>query len=357
MDLAPGMAYLDHAAMGPWPRRTLEAVEAFGVENMRHGASRWPSVWPAVERGCRERLARLFGARPEDVALTKNTSEAVSIVAAGLPWRAGDNVVLPDNEFPANRAAWQALASSGVEVRTVPAPPGRTAESLIEHMDRRTRLVAMSWVQYDTGEVRAITPVVDRARQLECRVLVDAIQGLGVLPWRYEVDFIVGGSHKWLLAPEGVGYLVSPRAARDALSLQQHGWRNREALFDFGSDNPPTEDARRFEPGTLNTLGMTGLNASIDVLLEEGLDAIEAAVVERLAWLSEVLAKRPDWECVTPKSGRAGILSYRVPDAPGLMRRLREQHVHVAVRGDLFRVSPHFYTPPAALEQFVAALN
>src|SRR6266566_7113096 len=144
--------YLNHAAVGPWPRRTQEAVARFADENTAEGARHYPR-WLEAEQLTRQQLARLINARvPDDIALLKNTSEALSVVAHGFPWSAGDNVVIPDEEFPSNRVVWESLRGRGVTVRTVTlrnhADPEQT---LLAAIDARTRLLSTSSVQYASG--------------------------------------------------------------------------------------------------------------------------------------------------------------------------------------------------------------
>jgi len=149
--LEPGLIYLNHAAVAPWPRRTADTVQKFADENVRRGAVSY-GTWQQTEKALRAQCARLINARSDDVAFQKNTSEALSAVAHGFPWTSGDNVVIAEEEFPSNRIVWESLRSSGVEVRTVALMKGGDPEqALIDASDGRTRLLSSSSVQYASG--------------------------------------------------------------------------------------------------------------------------------------------------------------------------------------------------------------
>ena len=200
--------YLNHAAVSPWPRRTADAVCRFARENAEQGSLEY-ATWLRVESDLREQLRRLLNASSaDDIALLKNTSEALSVVAHGVDWRDGDNVVISDQEFPSNRIVWESLAGHGVRVREVDLAAGPDPEqALIGACDQRTRLLAISSVQYGTGLRTDLERLGQRCREREILFCVDAIQSLGTLPMdvkRNHADFVMADGHKWMLGPEGL---------------------------------------------------------------------------------------------------------------------------------------------------------
>jgi selenocysteine lyase/cysteine desulfurase len=349
----PVILYLNHAGVGPWPARTAEAVERFGRENAAQGALAYPA-WTAVESAVREQLRQLLGAPSvDDIALLKNTSEALSVVAYGLNWQSGDNVVTTDQEFPSNRIPWESLRSFGVEVREVGVSVPDPEDALLAAMDRRTRLLTVSSVQYATG-LR-----LDLARLGEacggCNVLfcVDAIQSLGAL--RLDVreiraDFVMADGHKWMLGPEGVAVFFSRPEARDRLRLNQFGWHMVESPGDYERrDWEIAHGARRFECGSPNMLGIHALHASLSLLLEVGMEHIERQVLAHSERLIKETRARSALELVTPTAPdrHAGIVTFRGRGcpAPVLFRHLQARGVVCAQRTGGIRFSPHFYTP------------
>ncbi len=362
--LDPGICHLNHAAVGPWPRRTLAAVRRFAEENARWGSLHYPA-WLEIEQRLRARLAGLIGAAPTDIALVKNTSEGLSLIAQGLSWQAGDSIVGIAQEFPSNRIVWQALADRGVVWRALDLERCADPESeLMALCDASTRLIAVSWVQYAAGLRLDLARLGSWCRQQGILLCVDAIQGLGAVPFdlgRYPADFVVADGHKWLLGPEGLGLLYVRPELRPRLRLTEFGWHMVEHAAAFEQTEwQPALDGRRFECGSPNLLGAHALEASLSLLAEVGLDEIWQRLQRRTDHLINLLDRR-GFELLTHRAPerRAGIISFRVPGRPsselyaGLMRR----GVLCAQRGDGLRFSPHFYTPIEAIERALQILD
>lgn len=358
--LDPDLIYLNHAGVAPWSRAAAEAVKTLADENMRRGATDYPR-WTSVETELRERLARFIGVSDSaDIALVKNTSEGLSLVALGLDWQPGDNVVISDQEFPSNRMVWEAAAERfGVELRDVRLDSAETPEdALIQAMDQRTRILPVSSVQYATGLRMDLERLGRACRDTGALFCVDAIQSLGALPFdapAVGADFVIADGHKWLLAPEGLGLFYSRPAVRDRLALIQYGWHMAEAMGHYDrKDWTPARSARRFEPGSPNTLAVHALNASLTLLEERGMDRVGEAVLDNARHLLGRIAEIPEFEAITPaEPGRhAGIVTFKVAgaDARTLNTRLRRAGVVAAQRGGGLRFSPHFYTPREALD-------
>ncbi len=363
--LATDLIYLNHAALGPWPRRTADAVAAFARENMTQASRNW-TQWYAAERSLRERLARLLNVpAADDIALVKNTSEALSLVALGLDWRDGDNVVLAACEFPSNRQPWEACARRGVEVRAVPLTPGPDChEALIQACDRRTRVLTVSSVQYATGVRMNLSALGRFCARAGILFGIDAIQSLGALPLdatALAADFVAAGAHKWLLAPEGIAFVYTRPELRERVALYQFGWRMSERPFDYdAAPGAPTSSGRRFEPGTLNTAGIIALDASLSLHEELGADFIGARVLENSAFLIAGLAGL-GLEVITPAApaAHAGIVAASagtLERTRAMYRALRAAGVLSAMRGGNLRLSPHYHNSIDQLGVVVARL-
>ncbi len=360
--LDPQVRYLNHAAVAPWPERTRKAVEAFARENASRGSQAYPQ-WLETEAALRESCRRLINApAAEDIALLKNTSEALSVVAHGLPWRPGDNLVISDQEFPSNRIVWESLAGRGVEVRRVDLRSGASPESALQDaMDVHTRLCSISAVQYATG-LRIDLPALGRVcRARGVLFCVDAIQQVGALGFDAQAccaDFVMADGHKWMLGPEGLALFYCRAPLRPQLDLHQYGWHMVEHAHDFDRpDWSPAQSARRFECGSPNMLGVHALQASLCVLLELGMEAIEQAVLSNAARVMELVDAAPELELLSDtRPGRyAGIVTFRHRRVPAetLYKRLMAQGVMCAQRGGGVRFSPHFYTADAIIASAV----
>lgn len=364
--LDPALVYLNHAAVAPWPLRTAAAVARFADENRRRGAQHYPA-WVEVEQRLRERLQRLIGARSSDeIALLKSTSEGLSVIAQGLAWRAGDNVVIPVQEFPSNRIVWEALGACGVEVRSVDISASPDPESaLLAAIDNRTRLLSVSSVQFDSGLRLDLTRLGRACEDAEVLFCVDAIQSLGAIPLdvrAIRADFVVADGHKWLLGPEGVALFYCRRELLETLRLHQFGWHMVEHLGDYDRrDWEPARTARRFECGSPNMLGIHALEASLGLLEEIGREVIYRNVMNNTSYLIDIIdSTSGKYRLVTPRSEarHAGIVSFKPlsADVRETHRRLQTAGVICAVRSGALRFSPHFHTPPQDLERAVALL-
>ncbi|MEJ2384097.1 MAG: aminotransferase class V-fold PLP-dependent enzyme [Xanthomonadales bacterium] len=357
--------YLNHAAVGPWPRATAEAVQAFADENMRHGSANY-FQWLERERALREMLARLTGApSADDIALLKNTTECISTVAWGLDWQPGENVVLPAAEFPSNRLPWLAQAARGVEAREVDIRATEDAErALIDAMDANTRLLTVSSVQWADGFRLDLERLGKACRKRGVLFFVDAIQQLGALPIDVEAaqaDFLAADAHKWLLAPEGIAVFFCRADVRPQLQLLQQGWHMVDRSWDFDrTEWPVSETAVRFEAGSPNTMGQAALHASAGLLLDHGIDRVAAAILANTDRLMRELVRIDGirLNSRTEPSRRSGIVSFRHETiAPGaLYQGLKERGISCALREGGVRVSPHFYQGDAELDVFLEAL-
>ncbi|WP_303903131.1 aminotransferase class V-fold PLP-dependent enzyme [Thiohalomonas denitrificans] len=358
--LKEGFIHLNHAAVSPWPRRTVEALKAFAEENGTQGSLGYPR-WLKTEEQLREQLRRLIHAPAvEDIALVKNTSEALSFVAYGLDWRAGDSVVITDQEFPSNRVVWESLQDQGVSVRKARLDQHASPEeAIMAETDGSTRLVAVSSVQYASGLRMDLARIGRFCREREVLFCVDAIQSVGALPMDVQAihaDFLAADGHKWMLGPEGLGVFYCRSEIRPRLKLMQYGWHMLEAIGEFDRQEwKAAESARRFECGSPNMLGVHGLHASLSLLLEIGIPAVEESIHRRMNRLVTGLQAIPDIEILSDlrSERRSGILTFR-------HRRLSDEVIHdvlsrqgvfCARRGGGIRLSPHFYTPLEAINQ------
>lgn len=363
--LDPDLVYLNHAAVAPWPVATAEAAAAFAQQNARIGAERYPD-WLVVEQRLRDRLARLIHApSSDDIALVKNTSEALSLVAYGLDWQSGDEIVGLDHEFPSNRIVWESLATRGVRFRAIDVLGSDDPETaLIDAFNARTRLLAVSSVHYATGLRLDLERLGAACRARGIYLCVDAIQSLGVIPFDVQAcqaDFVAADGHKWLLGPEGLGLFYCRPELRERLRLQQFGWHMVERLGDYDAPGwQPAGSARRFECGSPNLLATHALEASLALIEAAGVEHIFIGIRNKTQYLLEK-AKEHGLEPVRDYGDPqrdSGIVTLAIgaADAPTLWRKLLAERVVAAPRGGGIRFSPHLHNSEAQLARAVQVL-
>jgi len=349
--------YLNHAAVAPWPKRTQLAVQQFAEENVTVGASNYPK-WMVVERKLRAQLAEIINApSAHDIALLKNTSEGLSIIAYGLDWKQGDNLVISNHEFPSNRIVWESLRDKGVEVRVanldVDFNKTLPEQAIIEKIDGRTRLVSISSVQYASGLSLDLKIIGQHCKEHEVIFCVDAIQSIGALEFDCQAihaDAVIADGHKWMLGPEGLALFYCSPTLREKLTLNQFGWHMIEHQGDYiRQDWEIAKSSRRFECGSPNMLGIHALSASLSLLLEVGMDSVESRLRKNVQTLLNGLKCINNLTFHSPiqTDFRAGIVTFSISgiDNATLLKGLFEKEVICASRGGGIRFSPHFYTP------------
>jgi selenocysteine lyase/cysteine desulfurase len=351
--------YVNHAAVAPWPQCAVDAVKRFAEEN-GHRGSRHYARWLRIETELRQHLATFINApSPDDIALLKNTSEGLSVIAWGLDWKSGDNIVIAAEEFPSNRIVWESLSALGVNVRTARVNSADDPEqALLDLVDARTRLLSISAVQYASGLRMNLQRLGDACKKHRVLFCVDAIQQLGALQFdvqAIQADFVVADGHKWMLGPEGLALFYCRAELRPQLKLHQFGWHMVEDFSDFNKMDrwQPARSARRFECGSPNLLAAHALHASLGLLLEIGMTDVEQQVLQKTHYLIERFGRIRGIRILTPQSParHAGIFTLSAgPQDQALYQYLVESGVVCALRGGV-RFSPHFYTPVTQLEE------
>jgi selenocysteine lyase/cysteine desulfurase len=360
-------AFLAHAAVCALPRRVSEAMRQHAE---RAALDDQEETVPAVQiQRARELAARLLHATPEEIAFVGPTSLALSFVAAGLPWRKGDNILIYFDDYPSNVYPWMALAEKGVEVRLLNTRDyGRIRTmDVLGQVDERTRLVALASNHFVSGWRLELDAIGRGLRERGILFCVDGIQTLGAFPTGVEnVDFLAADAHKWLLGPCGAGVFFVRKEVQMTLRPMVFGWHNvrcpgfvAQERLDF------LPDARRYEAGTANLTGLAGLAAAMELLLEVGVDNIAAELLRKRALLLPALLEKgcTVLHADAPPANASIILSLHRPgaDMAALHRKLMSARVHTSLRVDrqgrqYVRLSPHFYNTDAELRRLLENL-
>lgn len=356
--------YLNNASIGALSLPVIAAVDRFLGNCRDNGRNDYPDWCRHADTAIKDRIAQLIGAQRSEIAYVKNTTEGLVHVANGLSWRDGDNVILPDIEYPSNVYCWMKLAARGVSIRWVKNRDGRVlVDSIRELIDARTRLVSLSSVQFSNGYRQDLEATSTLCREKGVLLNLDAIQWVGALEMdveRYGVDFMSFGGHKWLLAPIGTGVFYCRASALEQLEPWSVGYHT----VDRGEDHMEylleyRAGAGRFEEALVNFPGIWGLDAAVRVQLALTPTAIEAHILGLTARAAEGLRGK-GYQIFSPfrEGERSGNLSFLHPkiDPASIDKALRSQGFDLAQRGGRLRISPSYFNDADEIDRLIDIL-
>jgi len=364
MSITDSGLYLDHAAAGLLPQPVADAMIQRIHSAMAQGVRHW-NLWHKRVQRTRRLAAELVGGDEDEVAFVPNTAAGIGAIAEGFRWRASDNVVLSSREFPSNRFPWLNLERRGVEVRQIDAPndPNAFVTAIANACDSKTQVVACSWVDYLTGIRRNPVQLAEIAHRHDALLVLDAIQGLGVLPLdlhAQEIDVLVADSRKWMLGPEGAGILAIRKNIQDRIEVTRPGWASTATPLDFTTtDLEWSETATRFESGIHNTFGIAGLHASLRLFSEIPISVREEHLLNVRAQFEETCRSAGLQSPELPRSNQSGIITFEHPrlEAVEVIRRLRTHNITVSLKNNRIRISPHLYNNADDASQLTDALS
>ena len=359
--------FLAHAGDCPLPRKVADAIARYASQCTEGDQEN--VVYPAAVEEGRRLGGQLLGCQPDEVALVGPTSLALSLIASGLRFRRGENILIYFDDYPSNVYPWMALATQGVEVRLMNVRELGVirARDVLGQVDENTRLVALASCHFISGYRLNISAIGQALRQRGILFCLDGIQTLGAFPTPVEhVDMLAADAHKWLLGPCGAGLLYVHRTVRDRINPPLYGWHNvrcpnyvaqEQIVFRPG--------AQKFEAGTHNLLGLVGLVAALRLILEVGVDAIAAELLRKRGWLVAALRAKgyAVLQADAPLEHASAILSFHRPgtDLAALHQQLLGAGIVTSLRTDrsgqkYIRLSPHFYNTEAEFERLMEQL-
>lgn len=358
-----GVTYLNHAAISPLSKPVTDKVQTYLQNRSSNSIDNFDNLTEQLF-STKEKLARLLYTAPERIAFVDNTSDGLNILANGLDWKTGDRILLNTMEFPSNVYPFMNLERFGVAIDFID-PYNNTIplEKIMASVTPRTRLISISHVQYLNGFLTDLEALGTFCKERGIIFSVDVIQSAGAATIdvdKMKIDFLASGSHKWLMGPEGIGFIYLTEEMQSRLTQAYVGWTSVSNYFermrDFKLELDPT--ARRYENGMLNSAGIIGLGASLDILLDIGIDNIREHILDLTDHLIGQLEER-GIQYITPadRPERSGIVSFKPADTEALLQVMTERKVHTAVRGECVRVSPHFYNTIEEIDTLVNCID
>jgi cysteine desulfurase/selenocysteine lyase len=359
--------FLGHAGVCALPRRVTDAMSDYAREAGTGDQEQF--VYPGVLNDARKLTAEILHCAPEEIALVGPTSLALSLIASGLKMRRGENVLIYFDDYPSNVYPWTAMAERGIEVRLMNTRGlGQIrAMDIMGQVDENTRLVALASCHFISGHRIDINAIGKYLRERGILFCLDAIQTLGAFPTTVEyVDFLAADAHKWLLGPCGAGVMFVRRELQEKLTPRIYGWHNVRCP-DFVAQEQITfrNDARKYEAGTHNLIGVVGMMAAMKLLKEIGIENIADELRRKRAWLVPALQAK-GFSVLNADASPAtssGIISFfsREKDVTALNQKLLDAKIFASLRADrkgqkYIRLSPHFYNTDAELNRVIEML-
>jgi len=361
------MIFLAHGGDCPLPRRVAEAVAQYAMQCASGDQEK--VVFPMVVNEGRKLASELMDCQEEEVAFVGPTSLALSLIASGLKFRKGDNILIYFDDYPSNVYPWMAMAEQGIEVRlmNVRGLGAIRFKDVIGQVDENTKLVALASCHFISGYRIDFDAIGAALRERRIFFCLDAIQTLGAFPTSSKnTDMLAADAHKWLLGPCGAGVMFVRREVQEKLNPPIYGWNNVKCPNYVAQEQIVFRStAQKYEVGTQNFLGLVGLVAAMKLILEIGVESIARELVRKRAWLVGQL-KAKGYEVVhadaTPETS-SGIVSFHrgAQDLAALHQKLLDAKVVTSLRGSrggqkYIRLSPHFYSTNAELERAIELL-
>jgi len=365
MDFDASHVHLNNAGVAPMLRPARLAIEQAARLMAEHGIF---AIDPLLEQLGRDRatLAELVRCAPADLAMTQTCAAAISLVAFGLDLRPGDQIVRWDQEYPSNAYPWHAAAArAGAQVKVVPSNPDFSVDSgrLIDAIGPQTRVVAVSWVQFQTGAMTELPAVAEACHRRGAWLVVDAIQALGVIPFDLAAsgaDAVCGGTHKWLCGPIGHGFLaLRPGRAAELTPMLQGAFTYGTPSDPVDPSRSPRPDARRFEPGSPTFLGAAGGAAAARLLLDAGIEQVHRAALVQADRIVAGVRRRGGLVLSATSGDRRSPIVTFVPrqPLPQVEAALRDHGIAHAPRAGGIRISPHAFTDDTDVARLFVALD
>ena len=361
--LKNGIIYFNHASTAPISTVVKNRIDEFVRERSEEAVDNY-WAFKAVADETKELIGEMINCSADRIAFLDNTTNGIIWLSQGIDWKAGDRIILNDVEFPANVYPFLQLKEKRVEIDFIKSTNGIvTAEEVIESIKPQTKLISISFVQFLSGYRIDLEKIGKVCKEKEIIFSVDAIQGLGAIRLdveKFHIDFLANGTQKWLLGLQGLAFIYVRKELQDKMKSAPIGWlavKDAWNLLDF--DLTTKETAERFQPGTLNNLGIYAFNSSMKFFKEFSFDEIEKQVIsnskyfidelERIGYKSSLFS--------LPEKHLSGIVSFKSENAQKIFDILSQKKIVCSLREGYIRFAPHFYNTKQEIDLVVDTMQ
>lgn len=361
--ISHGKIYFNHASIGPLSRPVLSRLNEYLYERSTSKIKNF-EAFLAGDSGGRENIAKLLNCKADRITWIDNVSNGMSVLANSLQWQKGDEIILNELEFPANVYPFLNLQKHGVVVKFVKANNGCIlTEDIKAEITDRTKLISISYVQFLTGFRADLEEIGKLCKNNNIIFSVDTIQALGAFAVDVEkcnIDFVCGGTQKWLMGIQGLSYMYIKKELQEKMIQSTVGWLSVEDYWNLLDYNLELKkDASSFMNGSVNLIGIIAAEESTNLLLNFGMENIEKRVINNSKYLIGKLNElgiNPVLSGLDDKN-LSGIVSFSIPNAEVIQQELEKKDIIFEIRREYIRIAPHFYNTEEDFERFLSELK
>lgn len=355
--------YFNHAALGPWSTLVLDRIKEYMDERSGLKVMNFESFvkW---NFGAKEKLAKLLGTSTSRLSWVDNVSNGLSILAQGLDWKTGDRIILNDIEFPSNVYPFLNLKKHGVEIDFAKSRNGIVdIEDLEKLITPKTKLLSISMVQFLSGYKADIDVIGELCKQKGIIFSVDAIQAVGAVKVdlkKSNIDFLTGGTQKWLMSSQGLSYFYVTEELQNKIEQKNVGWTSVEDPWNLlNYDLALRSNAEKFQTGTLNALGIAIFDSAMNMFKQLRIENCELRILENTKYFIQKLCEIGIVPILKNISDEhlAGIVTFKHEKSKEIFSELEKRKIYGAVREGMIRFSPHFYNTKVEIDRVVNELK
>lgn len=361
--LKNGIIYFNHASTAPISTKVKERIDKFIYERSQEARDNYWAFKDIADE-TKNIIGEMINCNGERIAFLDNTANGIIWLTLGINWNPGDRIILNDVEFPANVYPFLKLKERGVEVDFIRSQNGIvSAEEIISAIKPETKLISVSFVQFLSGYRIELEKIGKVCKEKGIIFSVDSIQGLGAVRLdveKFNIDYLANGTQKWMMGLQGLAFIYVRKELQDKMKSAPIGWlavKDAWKLLDFNLTTKET--AERFQPGTLNNLGIYAFNSTMKIFKEFGFDEIENQILSNSKYFIEELAKIGYKSSLysLPEKHLSGIVSFRTENGQKILDHLNQKKIVCSLREGYIRFAPHFYNTKEDIDYVVDALK